>query len=76
MEIFIQQISGKKTKFLAEASNTIANVKTKIQDEIGMPFQQQVLMFGGKTLEDGQTLSHYSIPKKETLRLIHRKPQG
>ena len=47
-------------------------MKTVIQEkaEPGVPLDQQRLVYKGKVLEDGKTLSDYSVQKKETLHLV------
>ena len=71
-QIFIKTLTGKTITIEVEPSDTIENLKAKIQDKEGILPDQQRIVFEGRQLEEHRTIAEYEIPKEGIVHLILR----
>ena len=72
MQIYVITETGKSITVDASDSDTIENIKAKIEDKEGISPYQHQLTIRGLQLQDWQTLSYYNIKGASTLHLVRR----
>ena len=71
MEIFVKALKGSSIVLEVRSSDTIDDVRAKIQDKTGLPAYKQRLIFGGMPVDTHErTLPNHNIRDGETLRLV------
>lgn len=78
MKIFVKCPFTAKTFIILDVSSadTVESFKAKVQDQNGIPPKELHLIFGGKIIEDGHTLSDYRIQNECTLMFVRRLLAG
>ena len=70
MQVYVRKSCGTSIALQVESDISIANIKAKIESEEGIPVCNQTLIYNGKKVEDGRTVSDYNIEKEALLHLV------
>ena len=73
MTIFVKKFTGKRITLEVKPSDSIKNVKAKIQAKEGvLPVEQRLICYGKHMAEDTRTLYDYNIQNESTISLVVR----
>jgi ubiquitin C len=75
-QLIVQGFDGKHATYDVSPTDRIEDIRAKIQEKQGIPVDQQRLTFGGKDLQDGETLEDHQIKKDSTVHLLLRAIGG
>ena len=70
MRIFVKTLTAKTIILEVVSTDSVENVKAKIQQQVGIPPDQQRLIFPGEQLEEAVTLADYDIQRESTIQLV------
>lgn len=70
MHIFVNTLSGHHVALKAEETSSIESLKSQIATLIGVPSDEQKLIFNGKQLESGKFVIDYEIQENSNVYLV------
>ncbi|MEO8691847.1 MAG: ubiquitin-like protein [Candidatus Saccharimonas sp.] len=74
MQLFVQDWQNTIMTLEVESSDSVENMRAKIQDKDGILPADQTLIYNDMLLEDGRTLSDYNISKESVILLFTPAP--
>lgn len=72
MQIFVKNLMGKSIAIDIEPTETIRQIKDKIEQQEAIPQGEQRLIFAGKGLQDNHSASDYNIRANSTVHMLLR----
>lgn len=76
-QIFVKTLTGKTITLEVDSYVSVMNVKLMLSDKEKVPVEQIMLVFAGKSLEDGRTLADYNvIHKSASFHMVIKRTAG
>ena len=72
-QIYVKHLTGDRTRYNVNLSHcTVEEFKAQIHSKEGLPCQNQRLIYEGRQLDDGRTLSYYNLQNMSTVHVVLR----
>jgi large subunit ribosomal protein L40e len=72
MKIFLKTLDGAVISFEVEPTDPIEQLKTQIEEKVGIPYDAQTLLSNGRQLDFRCTFNHYNITNESIIHITHR----
>ena len=69
MQIFVRNLKNRSIALSVEPTDTVFSIKGQLKGREGLHPTEQRLIYGGKQLDDDETLMEYGIVNESTLHL-------
>ncbi|KIJ69834.1 hypothetical protein HYDPIDRAFT_104466 [Hydnomerulius pinastri MD-312] len=70
MLIKVRTLTGKEIELDIDLEDKITRIKEKVEEQSGVPPQQQRLIFGGRQMPDDKTAKDFNITAGSVLHLV------
>ena len=70
MHIHIKTLTGKTCSLNVEQTSSIDSLYTQVERMMGVPSEEQNLIFNGKSLKNGKLISDYQMGEEENIYLV------
>lgn len=70
MQIFLKNLTGRKTVYSVEDNFSICDFKKEVGEREGVPEQQIRLIYKGKQLANDRNLEYYNIEPGHTVNMV------
>ncbi|BDS13114.1 ubiquitin-like protein [Aureispira anguillae] len=69
-QVFVKNYTGKTYTLDVSSDDSVPEIKSKIEDKLGVPASEQRLIVAGKQLDDNKSASAYQLQKESTIHVV------